>query len=264
MWQQIATCYLLIMIFVNSVIRFWLKIFCFDAVAWTIVYFPFICLYNVICFVIRRYTPMNGIPCTVWFDRPTISPHSEENITDINEMCDYLDGLVAQEWNDHGIPASRIIVGKNLVINVYIFILLLPSVLWHCWLGGRKGIQPVKTELWGAGMVICLERGADLHTAQLMPLPLTVSCFTKIQIGVTFLVPAHSGSPGKKAVKRVCVCMCVWLHSWNLGQTGWLRMSRVNPKHRRPQTPPPGAATCWVTLSARKVVPCVRWPATAW
>jgi len=32
-------------------------------------------------------------------------------------------------------------------------------------------------------MVICLERGADLHMAQLMPLPLTVSCFSKIQIG---------------------------------------------------------------------------------
>ena len=46
-------------------------------------------------------------------------------------------------------------------------------------------------------MVICLERGADLHMAQLMPLPLTVSCFTKIQIGFTFLVPAHLGSPGK-------------------------------------------------------------------
>jgi len=45
-----------------------------------------------------------------------------------------------------------------------------------------------------------------LHTAQLMPLPLTVSCFSKIQIGFTFLVPAHLGSPGKGAVKRVCVC----------------------------------------------------------
>ena len=54
-------------------------------------------------------------------------------------------------------------------------------------------------------MVICLERGADLHMAQLMPLPLTVSCFTKIQIGFTFLVLAHPGSPGKRAVKRVCV-----------------------------------------------------------
>jgi len=64
------------------------------------------------------------------------------------------------------------------------------------WLGGRKGILPIKTEWWGAGVVICLERGADLHVAQLMPLPLTVSCFSKIQIGFTFLVPAHLGSPG--------------------------------------------------------------------
>ena len=50
-----------------------------------------------------------------------------------------------------------------------------------------------KTERWGAGV---LERGADSHMAQLMPLPLTVSCFSKIQIGFTFLVPAHPGSPG--------------------------------------------------------------------
>ena len=57
-------------------------------------------------------------------------------------------------------------------------------------------------------MVICLQRGADLHVAQLMPLLLTVSCFSKIQIGFTFLVPAHLGSPGQKAVKCVCVCMC--------------------------------------------------------
>ena len=55
-------------------------------------------------------------------------------------------------------------------------------------------------------MVICLERGAYLHMAQLMPLPLTISCFSKIEIGFTFLVPAHLGSPGKRAVKRVCVC----------------------------------------------------------
>ena len=58
-------------------------------------------------------------------------------------------------------------------------------------------------------MVICLERGVDLYIAQLMPLPLTVSCFSKIQIGFTFLVPTHLGSSGKRAVKRVCVCVCV-------------------------------------------------------
>jgi len=72
-------------------------------------------------------------------------------------------------------------------------------------LGGRKGIRPVKTEQWGAGVVICLERGADLHMAQRIPLPLTVSCFSKIQIGFTFLVPAYLGSPGQRAVKRVYV-----------------------------------------------------------
>jgi len=67
-------------------------------------------------------------------------------------------------------------------------------------------------------MVICLERGADLHIAQLMPLLYTVSCFSKIQIGFTFLVLAHLSSPGKRAVKRVCVCVapdssiCTHLH----------------------------------------------------
>jgi len=57
-------------------------------------------------------------------------------------------------------------------------------------------------------VVICLERDADLYMAQLMPLPLTVSCFSKIQIGFTFLVLAYPGCPGKRAVKRVCVCVC--------------------------------------------------------
>ena len=58
-------------------------------------------------------------------------------------------------------------------------------------------------------MVICLERGADLHMAQLMPLPLTVSCFSKIQIGFTFLEPAHPGRPGQRAIERVCICRYV-------------------------------------------------------
>jgi len=56
-------------------------------------------------------------------------------------------------------------------------------------------------------MVICLERGSDLHMAQLMPLPLTVSSFSKIQIGFNFLVPAHPASPGKKMLLNVCVCV---------------------------------------------------------
>jgi len=69
-------------------------------------------------------------------------------------------------------------------------------------------------------MVICLERGADLHMAQLMPLPLTISCFSEIQIGFTFLVLAHPGSPGKRAVKRrVCVCI-VYFYLWRCCGSG--------------------------------------------
>ena len=65
--------------------------------------------------------------------------------------------------------------------------------------GWQEG-HPVckKAERWGAGVAVCLERGADLHMAQLMPLPLTVSCSSKIQIGFTFLVPADLGSLGQK------------------------------------------------------------------
>jgi len=73
---------------------------------------------------------------------------------------------------------------------------------------GRQEGHPAckKTEWLGVGVVISLERGADLHTAQLMPLPVKISS-SKIQIGFTFLVPAYPGSPGQRAVKwYVCVC----------------------------------------------------------
>jgi len=70
--------------------------------------------------------------------------------------------------------------------------------------GQQEGHLACKiTEWWRAGMVVCLGQGAHLHIVQLMPLPLTVSCFSKIQIGFTFLVPAHLGSSGQRAFKRV-------------------------------------------------------------
>ena len=59
-------------------------------------------------------------------------------------------------------------------ISAISLLLLMPSVLWSCWLGGRKGIQPVKNWIVGCYMVICLQRGADLHMAQLMSLPLSL------------------------------------------------------------------------------------------
>jgi len=65
-------------------------------------------------------------------------------------------------------------------------------------------------------VVICLELGADLHVAQLMPLPLTVSCFSKIQIDFTFLVQADLAVPGKGAVKRVCVCVYLIIRQLDL------------------------------------------------
>ena len=74
-----------------------------------------------------------------------------------------------------------------------------------------------KTEWWGAGMVICLKQGADLHTAQLLPLPLTVSCFSKIEIGFTFLVLAHPGSPGKGSVK----CVCIYIKTFRTNNIIW-------------------------------------------
>ena len=96
-----------------------------------------------------------------------------------------------------------------VVIVLVILVVLVPPVLWCCWLGGRKGIRPVKTEQWGAGVLICLEQGADLHMAQRISLPLTVSCFSKIQMVLPFWyrptrVVLDKG-PLNVCVKRVCV-----------------------------------------------------------
>ena len=98
----------------------------------------------------------------------------------------------------------------------------MPSVLWRCWLGGRKGIRPVKNWVVRCWHGYLSGARCRLACTQLMPLPLTVSCFSKIQIGFTFLVPAHPGSPGHRAVERVCVCVCAvcnkFLPKWPLLQ----------------------------------------------
>jgi len=64
-------------------------------------------------------------------------------------------------------------------------------------LGGRKGIWPVKSERWDAGVVMCLGQGSDLHMAQLMPLPLTVSCSNKSRLVLpSWFYLSGAGSPG--------------------------------------------------------------------
>ena len=78
-------------------------------------------------------------------------------------------------------------------------LVLVPSVLWHCWLSGRMGIRPVKTEWWGTGVVICLERGAnDLHMVQLMPLPPHLFLLQENPYWFTFLLLAYPGCPGER------------------------------------------------------------------
>jgi len=115
-----------------------------------------------------------------------------------------------------GCPGSKA-VKRSLLLNgrclfcliVYLTVpsVLMPSVLWRCWLGVRKSIRPAKIEWWGVGVVICLEWGADrLHMVQLTPLPsqnLIISCLIWNQTDFTFLVPTCPGNPGKEAVKRV-------------------------------------------------------------
>ena len=99
-----------------------------------------------------------------------------------------------------------------------------PSVLWCCWLGGRKGIPPVKNEWWGAGMVICLGRGADLHMAQLIALPLTVSCSRKSRLVLVLPFWYQLTPESHKTVIVVVVVVVVltaeWCNSRNAMQWG--------------------------------------------
>jgi len=83
-------------------------------------------------------------------------------------------------------------------------VLLLHSVVWHCWFGGRKGIRLVKTEWWGTVMVIYQERDVnDCIWSSWYHCHPIISCFSKIQNGSAFLLLAYPGCPGKKAVKWI-------------------------------------------------------------
>ena len=84
-------------------------------------------------------------------------------------------------------------------------------------------------------MVVCLERDADLHTAKLMPLPLTISCFSKNQTGFTFLVLAHPDSPGQTAVKRVFVLFVIFMF---FSVWCWIMQATDQPLHA-PKYPTP-------------------------
>jgi len=96
-----------------------------------------------------------------------------------------------------------------LKYGLKINIMILPSVLWHCWLGIREE-HPICRKLsdevlawlsvWSEVQMICIRSSWCLcHPI--------ISCFIiKIQNGLTFLVLAYPGCPEKEAIKRVSVC----------------------------------------------------------
>jgi len=160
-------------------------------------------VFIIVCVISGQYLPAwSVIRTSILITRTPTLRQSWFNVTNRDTLTS-LRGCVQSDW------VTSLQCGLLLLLLLLCSVHYVPSVRWCCWLGGRKGIRPVKTEWWGASMVICLERGADLHMSQLLPLPLTVSCSSKIQIGFTFLVPAHPGSPGQRAIKLVCVCVCV-------------------------------------------------------
>jgi len=130
--------------------------------------------------------------------------------------------------------------------------------------GWQEGHPACKNWVLGAGVVICLERDADLHVAQLMLLPLTVSSFSKIQIGFTFLVPAHPGSPGQRAVKRVCVCACPPSPYRERHRDRFSRFCKARScdkqTHRQTQTHTPSA----VSVSGAKTDEPIEMPLGLW
>ena len=143
------------------------------------------------------------------------------------------------------------VMGKSLLsgflthgVDITVLFLLKVACLYNLHVFGNKWkTSKCFAEWWGAGMVICLERGANLHMAQLIPLPLTVSCFSKTQIGFTFLVPAHPGSPGKGPLHG-CVCVFCWTP---VGRCSWVECERqtlqlVCDFVQRCRTPPTSTA----------------------
>jgi len=86
---------------------------------------------------------------------------------------------------------------------------LFTAVFWRCWLGGRKGIRPVKNWVVGCWRGYLSEARCRLAYGPADATATHHLLLQYIQISFAFLVPAHPGSPGKRAIKRVCVCMCV-------------------------------------------------------
>ena len=96
----------------------------------------------------------------------------------------------------------------------------------------------------------CLQRGADLHMAQLMPLLLNVSCFSKIQVGFTFLILAHPGSPRQRAVEWVCVCVVSAVMTQEVSENSFTCKVHMN-MHMAQMMPLPLTISCLSKIQIR-------------
>jgi len=70
-------------------------------------------------------------------------------------------------------------------------------VLWHCWLGGRKGIRPVRKWGWWRWALVSPDGVAPSWMVCLLIFPCTIKSRSSV------LAPAHPSGPGKRAVKRL-------------------------------------------------------------
>ena len=123
----------------------------------------------IFCIVCYKYLKQFGNAiCYNYNTQRTDSKHSMQIVTlfYIDIWWTFLSRFQCFFYFSHVFNVS----GCIFVFFFNVFVYIVPSVLWHCWLGVRKSIRPVKIEWWGVGVVICLERGAGcLHMVELMP-----------------------------------------------------------------------------------------------
>ena len=128
---------------------------------------------------------------------------------------------------------------------------MLTMCLWHCWLGVRKSIRPVKNWVVGADVVICLERGADLHMAQLMRLPSqNPSSLASIKSRLVFTARCYAS-----AVLAMGLCLYVSVRP-SVRPSVTSRSSTKTAKRKITQTTPhdtPGTLVFWRQRSPRNL-----------
>jgi len=131
-------------------------------------------------------------------------------------MQSTLDSFVSSQFHHHSEFVEVVLLCRcscPCLFAFYFGCFFMPSVLWRCWLGGKKGIHPVKTEWWDTGMVILRGRGAnDLQMVQLMPLSPHHLLLQQNPEWFTFLVPAYPGWPEKRPLNGCTTTTTTLLH----------------------------------------------------